>query len=56
MAGRVFKTFFIGDEKITNSEKYLNTTIASFTRALNSIHARVSIKSYELLKGKASQV
>jgi len=52
ISGRVFKTFFIGDEKITDSEKYLNASVASYGRALSSIHARVSIKSYELLKGK----
>jgi len=52
ISGRVFKTFFIGDEKITDSEKYLSASVASYGRALGSIHARVSIKSYELLKGK----
>lgn len=47
-SGKVFKTFFVGDEKITNSTEYLKTSIDDYCRVLNNIHARISIKSYQL--------
>lgn len=46
--GNVFKTFFIGDEKITDATMYLKTSVDDYCRALNNIHTRISIKSYEL--------
>jgi len=47
-SGKVFKTFFVGDEKITNATDYLRMSVDAYCRALNNIHARISIKSYEL--------
>lgn len=48
VSGNVLKTFFVGDEKITNSTEYLKTSVDNYCRALNNIHTRISIKSYEL--------
>lgn len=53
MAGKVFKIFFAGDEKITDSETYLKASVDNFSRELSTFHAHVSIKSYELLKGSS---
>jgi hypothetical protein len=61
-SGNVFKTFFIGDEKITNATEYLKLALDDYCRALNNIHAHISVKSYELhiedhklLKGTSDQ-
>ena len=44
----MFKTFFVEDEKITNSTNYLKTSVDAYCRALHHIYTPISIKSYEL--------
>ncbi len=51
ISGKIVKTFLIGDEKISDSEAHLQKAIENYTRALSTIHARVSIKVLEVVKG-----
>jgi hypothetical protein len=46
--GKVFKTFIVGDERITNATDYLKMSVDAYCRTLNNLHTRISIKSYEV--------
>src|SRR5277367_548197 len=49
--GKVAKIFFVGDEQITRPEDYLKFTVDQYNTTLAKFHARVGIKTYELVKG-----
>jgi hypothetical protein len=49
--GKVAKVFFIGDEKVTDSFKYLTTAVNNYDMALSVFHTGALIKVYETLKG-----
>jgi len=49
--GRVIKTGFLGDERITNAAAFFGTCVDNYARTLSNIHTRISIESYKILKG-----
>jgi hypothetical protein len=50
--GKVVKTFFAGDEKVTDSKVYLEKCVDSYGRALtNIVGVRSIIKVLEIVKG-----
>lgn len=49
--GKVAKTLLVGDQKITDSDKNLRKAVENYSNTLNNIHARISLKVYEVLKG-----
>ena len=51
VVGRMVKTFFSGEESITDSSSYLRSAVENYNNALVNINVHISIKSYELLKG-----
>ena len=51
MLGKVFNTFFSGASERENSVTCLKTAVEDYSKALSNFHARVSIKTYELVKG-----
>jgi hypothetical protein len=51
-SGRVIKTFFLGDAKITDSKAYLDTCVENYRRALNDIVGiRMIMEVWEIVKG-----
>jgi hypothetical protein len=51
-AGKIIKTFFLGDDKITDSKAYLEKSVDNYTRALsNIVGVRMIIKVWEIVKG-----
>ena len=50
-SGKVTKTIFKGDERITDATSLLKSSIDSYNNALGNINLRIVIKVYELLKG-----
>ena len=47
------KTFFTGDDRITDSETFLKYSVELYNKALNNMNLRIVIKMYEILKGKS---
>jgi hypothetical protein len=56
IVGKLFKTFFRGDDQLTDSSTRLKTSVDAYNTALSNVHARVSFKSYDLLKGISPQL
>jgi len=50
--GKMTKNIFRGDEHITEAKSNLKSSIDLYNNALSNFHVRISIKGYELLKGK----
>jgi hypothetical protein len=51
MLGKVFNTIFSGASERDNSVTCLKTAVDNYSKALSNFHARVGIKTYELVKG-----
>lgn len=49
--GKFVKTFFVGDEKISDSEAHLQKAIDDYTRTLSTFHTGVTVKVLEVVNG-----
>ncbi len=49
--GKVAKTLLVGDQRIIDSAKTLRNAVENYGTILNSVHVRISLKVYEVLKG-----
>lgn len=49
--GRITKTLFFGDQKITDSEKYLVTAIEKYRAALDTIILSICLRVHDVLNG-----
>jgi hypothetical protein len=50
-SGKITKTVFAGDQEITDATSFLKSSIELYNRAIGSVHFRIGIKTYELVKG-----
>jgi hypothetical protein len=53
--GRITKTFFIGDQKITDSSEYLKETIQRYSQTLGTIQVSLNLRICEVLSGNSLQ-
>lgn len=49
--GRVVTAFFLGDEEISDSKTHLRACVDEFGNIIADAHARVSFKTFNLIKG-----
>ena len=47
----MFLGIVTGTDKITESKKYLKSSVDNYSQALGTAHIRISVKAYELLQG-----
>jgi hypothetical protein len=47
----MFLGIVTGTDKITESRKYLKSSVDNYSQALGTAHIRISVKAYELLQG-----
>lgn len=50
-SGKVFKDFFIGDEKLNDSSAYLKTAVDNYNMALSVFQTGAILKVLEVVKG-----
>ena len=51
ITGRVVKTFFLGDDEISDSKAYLAICVESYHRTLSGVGVRMIIEVREIVKG-----